>query len=242
MDFEITLVIPVFNEAPGIAGLVGSLNDYFSGEKFSAEVLFVDDGSADGSSDLLKKENHAAYTARLIRLAGNRGSHAAIRAGIYHARGKYTVCLPADLQDPLELAGKLRDKCREGYETAFAARNSLPGRSIGTKVYAWLVRRLIYRDFPENGFDVVMFDANVREKLNRDIRRHASLFLQILSMPVKKTFIRYDKVNRKTGGSKWTFSKKIRLAVDSFFPSKVSAKPEEVFPVAEISDMKRPEA
>ena len=235
MDFDVSVVVPVFNEASGIPRLVTELGDYFSGQNFRTEVIFVDDGSRDGSGEILKKQDHRFYEPRLVRLAKNCGSHRAIRAGIHESSGKYTVCLPADLQDPPSLIGRLREKCLEGYAIVFAARNSSTANPGGffSRLYASLVRRFLFSGFPENGFDVVMFDAAVREELNRRILPASSLFLQILGLNHAKSFIRYDKTRRTEGKSGWTLSKRLKLFIDSFFPSRRFVPAEKAFPIAE---------
>jgi dolichol-phosphate mannosyltransferase len=82
--------------------------------------------------------------------------------------------------------------------------------------YSGLMRKFALSNYPEKGFDVVMFNRKVADALNRDIQVNSSLFLQILSLGFKQDSIEYDKVERKHGKSKWTISKKIKLLVDSF--------------------------
>ena len=125
MNYDVSLIIPFLNEKENLPTLVSRLNDYFASEKdLKAEVIFVDDGSTDGSTDILRTLTHIHYTARLITLSKNFGSHAALRAGILHSRGNYLTFLPADLQDPLDLVGRLYGKCREGFDTVFAVRST----------------------------------------------------------------------------------------------------------------------
>jgi glycosyltransferase involved in cell wall biosynthesis len=83
----------------------------------SAEVLFVDDGSTDTSVDmLLSKFVPAYFSAKVIRLSKNYGSHAALRAGILYAKGNYITFMYADLQDPLELIIRLYNECESGVQ------------------------------------------------------------------------------------------------------------------------------
>jgi dolichol-phosphate mannosyltransferase len=70
--------------------------------------------------------------------------------------------------------------------------------------------------YPENGFDIVMFNEKVKDELNNSIQANSSIFLQILTLGFNQTEIFYEKVERKIGKSKWSVKKKIKLFIDSF--------------------------
>src|SRR4051812_47635435 len=98
---KVSVIIPFLNEAENIERLCSSLSQYFSNtHDFSAEVIFIDDGSTDQSVELFKKQIHANYSAKVIKLSRNFGSHAALRAGIKYSSGELITFLYADLQDP----------------------------------------------------------------------------------------------------------------------------------------------
>lgn len=78
------------------------------------------------------------------------------------------------------------------------------------------MRKYAVKNFPQEGFDIVMFTAKVRQEINDNIEANSSLFLQILSCGFKQTSVTYHKEKRKAGKSKWTFWKKIKLVIDSF--------------------------
>ena len=106
--FKITVIIPVFNEEENIDILVDELNKYFAAKSdFSAEVIFVNDGSNDATLNKLKSANHFSYSCKIISFSKNFGSHAALRAGILKATGDFITFLYADLQDPLSLTGRM---------------------------------------------------------------------------------------------------------------------------------------
>jgi glycosyltransferase involved in cell wall biosynthesis len=218
--FDISVIIPFLNEEENIEHLISELNRYFSDIKnIHVEILFVDDGSTDNSVEKLQKLKHRSYKPRIISLSKNYGSHAAIRAGILYAAGKYTTFLPADLQDPLELVGRQYDECSKGYDIVFAVRNKVKTNIFGkmfSRLYAFLMKKYVSKKFPKKGFDIVMFNNKIKKELNNNIEIHSSIFLQLLLMGFKQKFITYDKGARKLGKSKWTLSKKIKLAIDSF--------------------------
>jgi dolichol-phosphate mannosyltransferase len=162
---------------------------------------------------------HADYKAKLISLSRNFGSHAALRAGISVATGDFICFNYADLQDPLELIMQMAEKTREGSDIIWAHRESTKvsfGERTFSSVYAYLMKKFAFSNFPEKGFDIVMFNRKVAAQVNRNVEANSSIFLQILGMGFRQASISYKKRERKSGVSKWTLSKKIKLFIDSF--------------------------
>jgi polyisoprenyl-phosphate glycosyltransferase len=216
----ISLVIPIYNEYEGIPYLVENLGQFFGENKFlRPEVIFVNDGSKDGSVERLSEMNHKNYKAKIISLSRNFGSHAALRAGISLASGEFVCFNYADLQDPLELILRMEEKAREGNEIIWAHRESSKvtwGEKTFSSAYAYLMKKFAFSNFPEKGFDIVMFNRKVAEQVRNNVEANSSIFLQILGMGYRQASISYKKRERKTGVSKWTLSKKIKLFIDSF--------------------------
>jgi dolichol-phosphate mannosyltransferase len=199
---------------------VQSLNEFFAEQKnVNAEVIFVNDGSKDHSVQRLKEQQHTAYKAKLISFSRNFGSHAALRAGIAHATGELICFNYADLQDPLELIIEMKNRIEEGNDIIWAHRESTKvsaGEKAFSQFYAYLMKKFAFNNFPEKGFDIVMFNNKVAHEVNKNVEANSSIFLQILGMGFRQTSISYKKRERKTGVSKWTFSKKVKLFIDSF--------------------------
>lgn len=220
MTPDVSLIIPFLNEEENVPALVAALNRYISSLKdLKLEVLFVDDGSDDASVEMLRKSSHEAYDAKVISLSKNYGSHAALRAGILHAKGRRITFLPADLQDPPELIELLFAEADQGNDIVWAAReqvNTGAFERMFSSLYAWLMRKFAMPNYPPKGFDVVMFNQKVQDELNQHIEAHSSIFLQILGLGFRGSSISYHKQARKSGKSKWTVSKKIKLLIDSF--------------------------
>ena len=220
MTPDISLIIPFLNEEENISALVTALNHYLSTLKaLRLEVLFVDDGSTDASVEMLRKAPHEAYRAKVISLSKNYGSHAALRAGILHAEGQRITFLPADLQDPPELIERLYAEAEKGSDIVWAAREQVDTGVFErgfSSAYAWLMKKFAMPNYPKKGFDVVMFNRKVQAELNQHVETNSSIFLQILGLGFRGSFISYHKRARKSGKSKWTLSKKIKLLIDSF--------------------------
>jgi hypothetical protein len=90
------------------------------------------------------------------------------------------------------------------------------GEKTFSTIYAYLMKKFAFSNFPEKGFDIVMFNKKVVAQVKNNVEANSSIFLQILGMGFRQTSISYKKRERKTGVSKWTMSKKIKLFIDSF--------------------------
>lgn len=219
---DISIIIPFLNEEENISTLAKTLSSYFESEKhIKFEVIFVDDGSTDNSKKQLLITKPLNYSSRLISFSKNYGSHAALRAGILEARGDYIAFMYADLQDPISLISEMYKKIEHdnSKEIIWANRKSTDNgfiESFFSKTYSKLMRKFVLNSYPENGFDIVMFSKKISNILNKNVESNSSIFLQILSLGFKQDFIYYEKQARKNGKSKWTFSKKIKLFIDSF--------------------------
>lgn len=219
MSYDISIIIPCLNEEENVELLVARTNEYLQTlSPLRCEVIFVDDGSTDGTFQKLYKAQHKTYSAKIVRFSRNFGSHAALYAGIRAARGLYTTYLAADLQYPLEAVGQLYRKCLEGYDLVRLERESSRDpflKRVLSRAYAALMRTLVTPDYPANGFDIVMFHQKVRDELNTHAEANSSILLRILSLGFKHTSITSEKKERQYGSSKWTMRKNIKLLVDS---------------------------
>lgn len=216
---DITVIIPFLNEEDNIERLGTELNK-FTGEKhhLQFEIILVNDGSTDSSVEMIRKTKFPPLT-KVISFSQNYGSHAALRAGIMHARGKHITFLYADLQDPIENIAVMYNKEMEGNDIVWANRagtqNSFFERQF-SKFYSRLMKKYVNKRYPTKGFDVVLFNRKVAEAVNRNIEGNSSVFLQILNLGFRQDFVEYQKAARKAGKSKWTLAKKIKLLIDSF--------------------------
>jgi dolichol-phosphate mannosyltransferase len=218
-QIELSIIIPFLNEKENLPHLVSELNIYVSKLNINTEVVFVDDGSTDGSVNLLKELPHTSYNAQIISLSKNFGSINALRAGVSVAKGNLITFLYADLQDPPELLIALYNKLKEGFDIVWAARRpqKIDWRNrFFSRLYAWLMKKYVFKNFPPNGFDVVLFNHKIKKELNDRPESNSSIFLQILSFGFLQSYIEYDKQERKHGKSKWTLAKKLKLVIDSF--------------------------
>ncbi len=155
INYYVSVIIPIYNEYEGIPFLVENLNTFFGQHpKLRPEVIFVNDGSKDGSVERLQEMNHETYKAKVISLSRNFGSHAALRAGISVASGDFICFNYADLQDPLELIIEMEEKTKEGNEIIWAHRESTKvslGEKAFSSLYAYLMKKFAFSKFSRKG-------------------------------------------------------------------------------------------
>jgi len=216
---SVSIVIPFLNEKDGIDVLLKNIEEYYIKRKFDFEIIFVDDGSTDGTSEIIKQKNSLPYPSKLISLSKNFGAHPAVRAGFLHASCAYATCLPADLQISFDTVERLYEAAEEGFDTLYGVREV---NDIGfvektfSRFYASMMQRYVNKDFPFKGLETVLISKKVLNVLNANVESNSSFILQILSMGFKHKFVNIEKKNRSIGKSKWTISKKIKLFIDSF--------------------------
>ncbi|MBP9853337.1 MAG: glycosyltransferase family 2 protein [Candidatus Omnitrophica bacterium] len=219
-NYDITIIIPCFNEENNIEALTAELNRSLSMmNNVKCEVIFVDDGSVDGTFERLKQAQHKGYSSKIIRFSRNFGSHAAMSAGIHASQGLYTTHLAADLQYSPDVISRLYQKCLEGYDLVRLERESSGDpflKRMGSKMYAALIRTYVCPNYPPNGFDVIMFHEKVRNQIKNHVEANTSILIRLISMGFKQTGIFGVKVKRERGKSKWTWQKNIKLLIDSF--------------------------
>lgn len=219
MASDISIIIPFLNEREGIENLLSTIENYYSKRKFEFDILLIDDGSTDGSADIIKNYKNLSFSCKLITLSKNFGSHAAIRAGFTHATGSFITCLPTDLQISFDTVEKLYETALTGNDIVFGVRKS---NEIGifekmfSRFYAFLMQKYVNKNYPFKGIDTFMINAKVTNIANQNIESNSSIILQLLTMGFKNTFIDIHKIERKIGKSKWTISKKVKLMLDSF--------------------------
>ncbi len=137
----VSVVIPVFNEEPNLEPLYERLEPVLADLGHPYEVIFVDDGSRDRSLELLRRLQEKHDVVRVIQLNRNYGQHAAVFAGMDHARGDVIVTLDADLQNPPEEIPRLLDKISEGHDVVGGWRQNRQDHAF-RRLLSWVVNKL----------------------------------------------------------------------------------------------------
>lgn len=184
------------------------------------EYVMVDDGSKDNTYIELKKFQEAyPEKVTVVKLAKNVGSYNAILAGMAHATGDCNVVIAADLQDPPEIIAQMYGHWQNGYKLVIANRTNRDDPWL-SKILANTFQRLIKKygltNLPEGGFDFVFFDKKLKEEVIAIKEKNTNILYLLLWLGYEYVNIPYKREERKIGKSRWTFSKKLKLFIDSF--------------------------
>lgn len=231
----ISLVFPIFNEEAVLPVLVARLEALLptlEKDGDTVEVLFVNDGSRDGSLLQLRELAQKHSWARVLSFSRNFGHQIAVTAGMHHAAGDAVVLLDADLQDPPELLPEMIRLWRdESWEVVYGKRRSREGETAFKLLTASLFYKLLHRltsvAIPENTGDFRLMDRKVVDALNAMGEQHRFLRGMAAWVGFKQYALEYDRPARAAGETKYPFRKMFKLAMDavtgfSYAPLKLS--------------------
>lgn len=214
----VSVVIPVFNEEPGLPTLFARLYPALDSLGVSYEVIFVNDGSRDRSAALLKDQFLARpEVTRVLLFNGNYGQHMAIMAGFEHCRGDRVVTLDADLQNPPEDIAKLLAAMDEGHDYVGSIRRTREDslwRHLASKAMNRLRERLTRIRMTDQG---CMLRAYSRDIVSAIIAsREVSTYIPALAYTYahSPTEVVVGHEERAAGESKYSLYKLIRLNFD----------------------------
>jgi len=218
---KITVIIPFLNEEKNLRLVEELLYKPLSINNFKYEIIFVNDGGTDDSENVLKAIDPDKYpniSSKIIRLSKNFGSHAAIFSGIKISTGDYVTVLSGDFQDNASVINKMYDESQKGFDIVFPLRE-ISGQNILVRMfsnmYATLIRKIAIKNYPNKNFDLFFINRKAADHVIETYEINTSLFLDIMNIGFRQSFIHYERENRKSGKSKWTFSKKVKLMIDS---------------------------
>jgi polyisoprenyl-phosphate glycosyltransferase len=228
---DLSVIIPVYNEALNIGLLYGRLSQVMAGLGGTYELIFVNDGSRDNSIALIKELAAADLRVKYIDLSRNFGHQVAVSAGIDRAEGRAVAIIDADLQDPPELIGAMYAKMKdEGYEVVYAKRKKRKGEGF----FKLLTARAFYRvldaitaiDIPVDTGDFRLMDYRVVQALRQMPENNKFLRGQISWIGYRQTYIEYERDERHAGKTGYTYAKMFRFALNgitafSDFPIKI---------------------
>jgi len=208
----VSVVVPVFDEEESLPELYGRLRTVLDSVPESSEIVFVNDGSTDGSGDVLDKIVKSDPRVIVVDLAYNAGQHAALLAGFQVSRGGVVVTLDADLQNPPEEVPKLLAKIREGFEVVGGVRQ-VRNDILVRRALSALVRR-VANGATDYG---CMLRAYRRDVVQRILRcRERSVFLPALAISLARrvTEVPVAHDRRRFGRSRYSTFRLIRLGFD----------------------------
>jgi len=233
---EVSVFLPVYNEEPNLLPLHAKLNDALKTLARSAEIVYVDDGSTDGSLRILREIAELDPRVRVIALRRNYGQTAAMAAGIDAAQGKVLIPMDADLQnDPADIT-RLLQKLDEGYDVVSGWRKNRKDKMITRKIPSMIANRLIswIGGVPLHDYGCSL-KAYRRESL-QDVRLYGEMhrFIPIYAAwaGARVTEIPVEHHARTMGKSKYGLSRTLKVVFDLMtikFMASYQTKPIYVF-------------
>jgi polyisoprenyl-phosphate glycosyltransferase len=213
----ISVIVPAFNEATGL--------DIFHGRLLSAlaamdswEVIYVNDGSTDGTLSVIEALSRADDRVAVVSLSRNFGKEIAITAGLDHAAGDAVVVIDADLQDPPEVIPDLIAAWRAGFDMVYAKRRNRAGESWLKRGTARCFYRLMQRmgdlKLPEDTGDFRLMSRRVVDAVRQLREQHRFMKGLFAWVGYPTTFVLYDREPRCAGVSKWSYWKLWNLALE----------------------------
>jgi polyisoprenyl-phosphate glycosyltransferase len=218
VSVELSVVLPVFNEEANLDELHRRLVTVLEGAVGSFELLYVDDGSRDGSWPIIERLAASDRRVRGLRFSRNFGHQMAFAAGVDHAGGDAVVIMDADLQDPPELIPDLLARHREGYEVVYAVRASRPGETVfkraSARLFYRVLRALTRVEVPVDTGDFRLMGRRSVEAFRglREQRRYTRGLVAWLGF--RQTGVPFVRPARRAGQSNYPLRSMVRLAVD----------------------------
>lgn len=219
---KISIIVPVYYNEENLLSLYADMKEKvlnrLSTYDLDYELVFVDDGSKDNSYNILQDLAKLDDKIVLMKLSRNFGEHSALLAGLTKCTGDFAVRKAADLQEPSELIIKMIEKYNEGNNVVIATRADREEPFLQkalSGLYASIMQKLALHNMPKGGFDSFLIDRQVIDVLVNMQEKNTSLMSQILWSGFKTGSVSYTRLKRTAGKSRWTLSKKIKLAIDS---------------------------
>lgn len=219
MEPVLTIVAPAYNEEANLPAFLAAIVPVMEtlGEPF--ELVFVDDGSGDGTLGLLAAAASQDPRIKVVALARNFGKEIALSAGIAHARGDAVIPIDCDLQHPVELIPQFVAKWREGFDMVIGVRSRRDEegwfRKTGARAYYRVLRAMTSVEIPPNAGDFRLVDRKIINVIKQMPERHR--FMKgIFAWPgFKVASIEFQAAPR--GKSRWSLFKLWKFALDGLF-------------------------
>jgi polyisoprenyl-phosphate glycosyltransferase len=214
----ISIVLPVYNEQENIRSVYERLTAEMDRIGDPYELIFVDDGSSDGSLKMLKELCQLNASVRAISLSRNFGHQIAISAGLEHASGQAVIVMDADLQHPPELVPELIARWKSGFDVVYTVRAGTEHAGLFKRFSAAAFYRILNRicdiKLTPNTPDFRLLDRRVVDTLLRMPERARFLRGLVSWVGFKQTAIEFVASPRLHGTTKFPLSKMIRFSLD----------------------------
>ena len=221
----LSIVVPCFNEEAVIEETHSRIARMASRlTELEYEIIYVDDGSQDGTAEILEHLQRSDPCVRVIRLSRNFGHQIAVTAGLEHAGGDAVALIDADLQDPPEVIPQMVARWREGYDVAYGERVSREGETqfkIATaRIFYRMMKHLTDTRIPLDAGDFRVIDRRVVEALRAMPECDRFVRGLVSWAGFRQIAVPYHRASRFAGKSKYPLSKMLRFAMDGIVRGK----------------------
>lgn len=214
-----SVIAPIFNELENLPLFYARVREVMDSTGEPWELILVDDGSSDGSTDVIRKLAIEDERVRPVIFARNFGHQIAVTAGMDYSRGQAVTIIDSDLQDPPEVILDLITKWREGYQIVYAVRSEREGESWFKLTTASLFYKLIFKitdvKIPLDTGDFRLIDRTALDVINS--MRERNRFLRGMGAWVgfKQIGVEYKRHARHAGQSHYPLKKMVQLALNA---------------------------
>lgn len=212
---KISIIVSVYNEEEGIEKFHKELHKSLCSSSYDFEIIYVNDGSSDRSSDILVKLATENSFVKTIEFSRNFGHEAAMIAGIDFATGDAILCMDADLQHPPHEIQNMINCFISGYDIITMTRSNV-SQSISSRIFYKLINLISPYKIDENASDFFMISSKVADILRNNYRERIRFLrglIQIIGF--KKTTLSFEVKNRISGKSKYSNRKLVSLTLQA---------------------------
>ncbi|MEX1826700.1 glycosyltransferase family 2 protein [Luteibacter sp. CQ10] len=214
----LTVLVPAYNEAEVIGTFHRRLSAVLDALPLVSRVLYVDDGSRDGTWALIAALAADDARVQALRLSRNFGKEAAMTAGLDHADGDAVVLIDADLQDPPELIPALLDRAAEGFDVVYATRARRDGETWFKKFtsasFYRAMERLSDTPVPRDTGDFRLMNRRAVQAVNALRERQRFMKGLFAWIGYRQSSLVYDRDARTAGTTKWNYWRLLNLALE----------------------------
>lgn len=215
---KISIVVPVYYNSDTLELLYDDMKEKILDRIGDYEIVFTDDGSGDNSWEIMNKIREKDPNVKCVKLSRNFGEHAALLAGLSQCTGDCAVTKQADLQEDSAIILEMYESWKKGNKVVLAVRSDRDEpflKKLFASIYYAIIHKFVDKNMPVGGCDCYLIDRQVIKVLELLDEKNSSLTLQVLWAGFKTDRIYFHRKDREVGESRWTLSKKVKLAMDS---------------------------
>lgn len=219
MTKKLSLIIPVHNESENLSWHHKVIADALKNQNYSAEVIYVNDGSTDNSLEIIKELASKDELVRYISFSRNFGKEAATTAGLQRATGDAAIIMDADGQHPIKLIDTFIKQWQKGAKVVVGVRSNDKGggfvKELGSRLFYRILRMLGSNQSSQHGLtDFRLIDRKVIDEFNK-LTEHNRVSRNLIDwLGFRRELVSFDAEKRHAGTASYSFRKLFKLAVD----------------------------